>query len=637
MAFISYAQNLEDVMLYRALGHIPNGFYVDVGANDPVLDSVTKAFYDRGWSGINIEPTYEYFQKLANERPRDINLHCGTGKIAGELQIYHIPGTGLSTGMAEIARKHEAQGWQSTSVTVPIFPMKELLAPYAGREIHFLKIDVEGMEEDVIAGMDFKKYQPWILIIEAIAPLVLTPTHTTWEPTILSAGYEFVYNDGINRYYLANKHTDLRQKFAHPPNCFDLYETSFGANLEVRLHEASEKIESLSQANQNIRGELDATVKAKDAEAKAKSEIEKQTAAALQQLAELRGREAAMQIELHEASEKIESLSQANQEIRAELDATVKAKDAEAKAKSEIEKQTAVALQQLAELRGREAVMQIELHAASEKIKSLIQANQNIRGELDAAVKAREMEANAKSKIEKQASAALQQIVELRNNETVMQALQQLLDDRVRQMEQLIKINKLLEAELGTRRSLDEKMKEMAELGQINTRFAGEIKNLKEELLAARKQAFDSASRSETEIQRLRRLLYSASTGTHLYRAWHVLIGDKRYRQGDKTNAPRKLLKRYTNLRVPWHTHFYRGGLALFVKGEKPWHTHLYRAIKSVSGDRRYKSRSNHSRYGVSAVASQKHDVLSSIDTIFESNHNSIPVLFIKKRSESGI
>jgi FkbM family methyltransferase len=463
MAFISYAQNLEDVMLHRALGHIQNGFYVDVGANDPVLDSVTKAFYDKGWSGINIEPIYEHFQKLVNARPRDINLHCGTGKIAGELQFYHIPGTGLSTGMAEIAREHEVQGWQSAPVTVPIFPMKELLAPYAGREIHFLKIDVEGMEEDVIAGMDFEKHRPWILIIEAIAPLVPTPTYATWEPAILSAGYEYVYNDGVNRYYLANEHPELKGKFAHPPNCFDLYETSSVANLETGLRSASEKVENLMQANQKIRAELDVAVKARDAEAKAKNEIEKQV------------------------------------------------------------------------------------------------------------------------------SAALQQIAELRDNETMAQAMRQLLSDQARQMEQLTYINKLLETELGTRRSLDEKMKQMAELGQINARFAGEIKNLKEELLAARKQAFDIASRSEAEIQRLRRLLYSASTGTHLYRAWHVLTGDKHYRQGDKTNALRKPLKCYTNLRVPWHTHFYRGGLALFVKGEKPWHTHIYRGMGSFLGVKRYK------------------------------------------------
>ena len=54
--FVSYAQNREDVVLYRALGHISGGRYVEVGANDPIADSVTYAFYERGWSGIEALP-----------------------------------------------------------------------------------------------------------------------------------------------------------------------------------------------------------------------------------------------------------------------------------------------------------------------------------------------------------------------------------------------------------------------------------------------------------------------------------------------------------------------------------------------------------------------------------------------------
>lgn len=53
---ISYAQNFEDVMLMRALASIEKGFYIDVGAAWPDQDSVTKAFYEKGWLGVNIEP-----------------------------------------------------------------------------------------------------------------------------------------------------------------------------------------------------------------------------------------------------------------------------------------------------------------------------------------------------------------------------------------------------------------------------------------------------------------------------------------------------------------------------------------------------------------------------------------------------
>ena len=73
MTFVSYAQNFEDVMLWRALKHVEFGFYVDVGANDPEVDSVTKLFYDNGWRGVNVEPVTQWYEKLHRERSRDVN------------------------------------------------------------------------------------------------------------------------------------------------------------------------------------------------------------------------------------------------------------------------------------------------------------------------------------------------------------------------------------------------------------------------------------------------------------------------------------------------------------------------------------------------------------------------------------
>ena len=83
MNVISYAQNFEDVMLWRALRDIPQGFYVDVGANDPVIDSVTRWFYQQGWHGINIEPVPHWHQRLQADRPLDINLQMAVSTTTG--------------------------------------------------------------------------------------------------------------------------------------------------------------------------------------------------------------------------------------------------------------------------------------------------------------------------------------------------------------------------------------------------------------------------------------------------------------------------------------------------------------------------------------------------------------------------
>jgi hypothetical protein len=71
---ISYAQNFEDVLLNPVFKDRTSGFYIDVGAMDPVVTSVTKTFYDRSWHGVNIEPGPAYHQSLIRERRRDVNL-----------------------------------------------------------------------------------------------------------------------------------------------------------------------------------------------------------------------------------------------------------------------------------------------------------------------------------------------------------------------------------------------------------------------------------------------------------------------------------------------------------------------------------------------------------------------------------
>jgi hypothetical protein len=83
---LSYAQNREDVLLARALSSVKNGFYVDVGANDPVHDSVTKHFYDQGWSGINIEASPTWFAKLQEQRPKDLNLNLAASDQTANLR-----------------------------------------------------------------------------------------------------------------------------------------------------------------------------------------------------------------------------------------------------------------------------------------------------------------------------------------------------------------------------------------------------------------------------------------------------------------------------------------------------------------------------------------------------------------------
>jgi FkbM family methyltransferase len=222
MTFISYAQNSEDVLLWRALGHVKQGYYIDVGANDPVEHSVTKAFYDAGWSGISIEPLPSYQQAFLEQRQRDVNLAVAAGAAQGELTLYDVPSVrGWASPERAVAEAHQAEGYELAELKVPVRTLSSVCAEYVKGEIHFLKIDVEGFESEVLRGMDFARWRPWVLVIEATLPNSHVTNHETWEHMVLDQGYRFAWFDGLNRYYVAQEHPELVAAFGVQPNVFD--------------------------------------------------------------------------------------------------------------------------------------------------------------------------------------------------------------------------------------------------------------------------------------------------------------------------------------------------------------------------------------------------------------------------------
>lgn len=274
MNFISCAQNCEDVMLWRALKHVEQGFYIDVGANDPVQDSVTKAFYDRGWKGINIEPVIGWYKKLSLERQRDINLQVAAGDHNGELRFYEIVGTGLSTTREEYATRHaKDQGFEMRELVVPVQTLTTIFHEHTISEIHFLKIDVEGSEKSVLEGLDLSVIRPWIILVEATQPQTEILDYQRWESVIVEKDYQFVYFDGLNRFYVANERADLAIAFTVPPNPWDRYE-------RLCEYEAKNQVEVLS-------GELNAKsdeLNAKSDELNAKSDELREQEAVIQSL-----------------------------------------------------------------------------------------------------------------------------------------------------------------------------------------------------------------------------------------------------------------------------------------------------------------------------------------------------------------
>jgi FkbM family methyltransferase len=216
-ARITYAQNFEDVRLWKALAHLEARTYVDIGAGHPTSLSVTRLFYDRGWRGINVEPGPN-FPALAHERSGDVNLNLAVDTHDGSAKFYVAePYPDLSSLNPEAPSADPEHVARIQTVEVETSRLDTILSTHLGdRPIAFLKVDTEGTELDVLRSNDWNRYRPFVVVVEAITPGTHTPSYEAWEPVLLSADYVFAAFDGINRFYVEGGHTDLVEVLQAP-------------------------------------------------------------------------------------------------------------------------------------------------------------------------------------------------------------------------------------------------------------------------------------------------------------------------------------------------------------------------------------------------------------------------------------
>jgi len=220
---LSYAQRFEDFHLWRCLGDQERGFYVDVGAGHPVFDNVSFAFYLAGWRGITVEPNPALAALGRAVRPRD-HLHEGlAGAAAGEATLYlQREFHGLSTTVAEHARQAEKEvSRQAEALTLPVTTLAALCAQHAPAGFEFLKVDVEGAEADVLAGADWQRWRPRVVLVEAVAPGSMAESWRDWEPLLVQHGYAFAFFDGLNRFYVAEEERALASRLPRQPTPWD--------------------------------------------------------------------------------------------------------------------------------------------------------------------------------------------------------------------------------------------------------------------------------------------------------------------------------------------------------------------------------------------------------------------------------
>lgn len=206
---ISYSDQLEDIILYHVFHDLDEIFYIDVGSNDPTSGSVTKLLYDlKNAHGINIEPLRDLVDRANYERKKDINICVGLGAMDGVLDFF------VQGGLSSVLEKNITEHFEK-KITIPITTLEKVCDENvpSNQQITFLKIDVEGYERNVLLGANFQKYRPMVIVMEATLPNTMIPCHDEWEDILTDNQYHYVFSYGVNRYYVADEHSELDTRF----------------------------------------------------------------------------------------------------------------------------------------------------------------------------------------------------------------------------------------------------------------------------------------------------------------------------------------------------------------------------------------------------------------------------------------
>jgi FkbM family methyltransferase len=188
----SYSQFGEDLQIWECLDRQRTGFFVEVGANDPVRSSQSYFFELQGWHGVLVEPLAEKCAQLRAQRPsiRVFEVAAGAPEQRGRAEFV-VATDDMLSGLWK-------RPWLEVAAhrIVEIRTLDDILAEVGAPRIDLLSIDVEGTELDVLRGFDLGRHRPRVLLVEEHLDRLCVYGY------LREQGYRLVRRTGCNNWYV---------------------------------------------------------------------------------------------------------------------------------------------------------------------------------------------------------------------------------------------------------------------------------------------------------------------------------------------------------------------------------------------------------------------------------------------------
>lgn len=189
---VVYSQYEEERYILDAVGS-GAGTFLDIGAYHPTVFSNTRALYERGWSGVLVEPSPEPFLNLLKEYGSSDRITLVHAAIGAKRDIveFHATANAVSTSDDGVFAKWKAHAKYDGSFLAPQISMVDLLYAIGHRQFEFVNFDAEGQSVDL-----FREF----LSTESPQCVCVEHDDRIDECLAISAGrgYREVYRNGTN-------------------------------------------------------------------------------------------------------------------------------------------------------------------------------------------------------------------------------------------------------------------------------------------------------------------------------------------------------------------------------------------------------------------------------------------------------
>ncbi len=233
----------ETRQVWEYLGRPAQGIFVDVGANEPFEHNMTWFLEAQGWTGVLVEPNPELAAQLRELRPRSKTFQVAVGSPAqvGEIELHLTVGTG---GQSSPIPDYDAPLTGKT-VRVKLQTLDTILTEAGVTQIDFLSLDVEEMELEVLAGFDFEKWQPKLILIEDF--LYDGRKHAC----LRAHGYKLIHRTGYNNWYVPRASRDSLFTVSSPGEIINLARKMWisGPLIGARRKWRRRRAQKLSRSN----------------------------------------------------------------------------------------------------------------------------------------------------------------------------------------------------------------------------------------------------------------------------------------------------------------------------------------------------------------------------------------------------